>query len=220
MSNAALADNELTQQERHTLMDYLAQPGRAEDCLQYDDVLGFINGVSCAPDVVLPQEWIATIFAQDELDLGDLDDPAVIINPLMKLYTQALKDHLEGNFSFPAEYATLTGEDLDEALSGWIEGFLCAFDWLQESWAEALEETPLINADGEELDTRHLIMSSLALIAMYFDPDAWEENEVDETFFTPERLQDYIATVGGVGQYLYEVYAGKQKELEGEPAPE
>jgi hypothetical protein len=29
-------------------------------------------------------------------------------------------------------------------------------------------------------------------------------------------LQDYIATIGGVGQYLYEVYTGKQKSLESE----
>lgn len=216
MSDATLNDAELTQQERRTLMDYLAQPERSEDCLQYDDVLGFINGVCCAPDIVLPPEWMATIFAQEVLDFGDLEDPSIIINPLMKLYTQALREHLEGNFHLPAEYATLTGEDLEEALSGWIEGFLCAFDWLQESWAEAIEETPIINADGEELDTRHLVMSSLALIAMYFDPDAWEENEVDESFFTPDRLQDYVATLGGVGQYLYEIYAGKQKSLEAE----
>jgi uncharacterized protein len=209
MNTDQCAEPTLTQQEKHRLMSYLAQPERSENCLQYDDVLGFICGVCCAPDMVMPQEWMATLFDQEELEFTDVDNPALIIDPLMKIYNQCMDELMRGEFHLPAEYAILTEDDLREALSSWIDGFLLAFDWLEQSWSESVADLPEIEAEGEVIATEEALMTSLSMLALYLEPDSWEEAEVDETAFTSERLQEYVVTVGSIGQILYQALAAE-----------
>lgn len=56
----------LTRRRRVALEKFMERPGQPEGTLTYREMQGFLFTVVCAPEMVVPSEWLPRIFGEGE----------------------------------------------------------------------------------------------------------------------------------------------------------
>src|SRR6188474_1365225 len=59
---------------------------RPRNTLRYPELQGFLFAVANAPEVILPSEWIAAVFDEDEPEYKDADEARIVTLALMDEY--------------------------------------------------------------------------------------------------------------------------------------
>ncbi len=47
------------------LDSYLSSDDAPENCMMISDLDGFLTGVLCSPDLILPSEWLPVVWGED-----------------------------------------------------------------------------------------------------------------------------------------------------------
>ncbi len=126
------------------LREFLAAPERPEGTFNYEETLGFLFAVACAPGEIPQTEWIDQIF--------DGQDPGFASEQQATLFLEevdCLFGHLQAQvqdyqvafpFELPASVATLDHFDDASPLHHWANGFLTGHTWLAELWEDLPED--------------------------------------------------------------------------------
>jgi yecA family protein len=117
---------------------------RAPDTLGLEELYGFLFAIVSAPDLVLPSEWVPTIFDTDSPVFLDEAEGARFHRTVMALYNQLNRDVDEATLRLPAciEVRRPAEANLEPGapLALWSRGFGQGHDWLEDAWDVDLPE--------------------------------------------------------------------------------
>lgn len=117
---------------------------RAPDTLSLEELHGFLFAIVSAPDLIMPSEWIPTIFDSDTAVFRDEAETARFHRVAMALYNQLNRDIDEATLRLPAciEVRQPAEANLEPGtpLMLWARGFSMGHDWLEEAWDVDLPE--------------------------------------------------------------------------------
>lgn len=199
------------------LAKFLADPGRPEDTLCFQELQGFLYSIACSPEIVPPSAWLPII--SDEQDIGFEDEAKAhrIMALIMGLYNDINTSVLERSDSMPfeCEFRPDIEENFDSeaAVSQWCHGFMLGHDWLEEVWDEYLPE----QLDGE--------LGSCAMVLSFFSSRRMAEAFYAESTTTPSQRKpkipfiefadnvrglfpDALSSYAHIGRGISEVVAG------------
>lgn len=124
------------------LTRFLAAPERPEGTMTYPQFAGFVFAVACAPELVVPSEWLPLVFDDQEAGNESLDEAQDVLAAMMALYNQCIRQGIEGGVGLPpgCEIRTDPVDNLttDAPLSQWARGFAAGYGYLEETWSELL----------------------------------------------------------------------------------
>ena len=117
---------------------FLASSARPEGTLSYRALQGFLFALACAPETVVPGEWLPKVFSRKEAGFADQDEAQRVLGLLVEMYNETTDAVLEESYVLPDECALL--DDVlgnfgpDGPVGQWSLGFLLGHQRLEESW--------------------------------------------------------------------------------------
>ncbi|MGD2111880.1 MAG: UPF0149 family protein, partial [Gammaproteobacteria bacterium] len=189
----------------------LAAPQRPADTLNYHEVQGLLFAIACAPEVVMPSEWMPLIFDEQEAGYADPAEAQSVIQALMSLYNAVNSRVFAGDVKLPDDI-TPAPQAVDNlggstALGQWSRGFFLGHDWLSELWDRY---TP--DSLDEELGSSLMILtffSSRELAEAYYREVASSSGQTLEMFAEKLRglFEDAMRGYAHLGRSIQSVLA-------------
>ncbi len=120
------------------LDEFLMSDHAPDDCLQLSDLDGFLTGVAIGPELIMPSEWIPTIWQGGLPDFKDTEQAERIMGIIMARYNEILHqlDDEPGAFE-PIFYEAPDGRVM---AADWAEGFMDAIGLRIDAWATLFED--------------------------------------------------------------------------------
>ena len=113
------------------LSAFLNSDDAPEHCMQLSDLDGFLTGIICSPDLVMPSEWLPIAFGGPEAGA-----PPEIIELVMERYNEIAKAlNRKPPVLEPIFWQAKEGHVI---AMDWCEGFMDAFALCGDSWDELM----------------------------------------------------------------------------------
>jgi len=188
------------------LRSFLESTDRPEETFTYNELLGFLFAIACAPEMIPPSDWMSVIFADGEANYRDSNEANTITETIMILYGQCSQQVLDGNPVVPLSCVPVLppmDNFFDEApLGQWANGFLIGHSYLEDVW------DTLIQGEWEdELGSCLVVLSFFADIKLaeaYSEDALTEEHSIEGL---AERVlkvfDDAMASYAHMGRALY-----------------
>lgn len=190
---------------RAVLKDFMNRPDPPEGTLSYREMQGFLFAVSCAPEMVMPSEWLPRIFAGEEPPFKSSKEAEAVIGGLMALYNEINHSVLEAGVRLPADCAfrddLLANFEPGAPVADWCEGFRLGHLWLEESWDDLLPEA----LENE--------FSASLLTLTFFTSPALAEAALEEMAVPGKTLEDSARTFRSLFPDALAVYAGMGRAI-------
>lgn len=119
------------------LDEYLSSDDAPQGSLMVSDLDGFLTGILCSPELIVPSEWLPHVWGGEEAGIGNPDAHIWATQEVLARYNEiaaALNSeppHLEPVFWEAPEGHTIAMD--------WCEGFMLAFDLRRDLWNELLQ---------------------------------------------------------------------------------
>lgn len=109
---------------------------------------GFLTGILVSPDVIMPGEWMQTVWGTDDSGVAPFEDPLDVqwfADAVMARHDEIVRDLGRGRLQPIFDVDERNGDVLWEA---WIDGFAEAMELRPESWAAMTqgEDAGLVDA--------------------------------------------------------------------------
>ncbi|MCH7991229.1 MAG: UPF0149 family protein [Gemmatimonadetes bacterium] len=134
----------LTSRRRRALEKFMDRPGHPEGTLTYREMQGFLFAVACAPEMVVPSEWIPRIFGEDGPLFKKPTEAEALMGGLMALFNEFAPEADGPDARLPADCAfrkdPVANLEADAPVAKWCRGFQLGHSWLQTLWDEHLPE--------------------------------------------------------------------------------
>jgi uncharacterized protein len=141
---------EWTPAQAEALRAALAARGSAS--LGYCELAGFLFALACAPQAVMPSEWIPRVLGEGESAFASLEEAQRVLDLVMALHNRINLEVTERAPALPAgiEPRANPMENFgpDAPLGQWAGGFGAGQLWVEEAWDQCLRDEP----DGGTLD--------------------------------------------------------------------
>jgi uncharacterized protein len=181
---------------------------RDEKALTYRQLLGFFFALACAPEMVVPSEWMPFVFGEEDPEFENERHVEQLMGALMGLYNEANARVLEREVSLPRECAfrddLMSNLEPGAPIGEWCEGFRAGHGWLEDSW-----DGCLVDDMEEELDA--CVPTLIFFCSRKMAEDIVAEGDspdrtVDDAAATFRRLfEDAMASYALMGRSIYEV---------------
>ncbi|MBU0909743.1 MAG: UPF0149 family protein [Proteobacteria bacterium] len=159
----------ISEKEKKDLKQLLALAiGQDGDDFSLTELLGFFYGVAITPEVIVPSEWLVTIFGKEMPEFKSEKQAKSGLDTLFLVYNKFSDAFHNGTLAFPFNMADPDGWELEEA-EEWAYGFHKALMLRPELWLQ--EEIPLF-ADDEEGEEN---MACMAVITAIAEPESADE---------------------------------------------
>lgn len=126
------------------LRAFLASPERPAGTFNYEELLGFLFAVACAPVEVPHTEWIDQIFDGQDPGFNDAQRAAQFIEEVDCLLGGIQAQVEDYQVAFPLELSSgspaLDHFKSESPLCHWANGFVSGHTWLEEAWDELPED--------------------------------------------------------------------------------
>ncbi len=126
------------------LAKFLAADERPEESMIYPELYGFLFAVCCAPEMVMPSDWLPLIFNDQEAGYADEAEANRIIAGIMAVYNEVNDGVVSEESCLPAWLDVLSPPMENFAseapLTHWARGFFLGYDWLSEIWDDYLPD--------------------------------------------------------------------------------
>lgn len=123
---------------------YLSSERSPHNSMALSDMDGFLTGILCSPDLIMPSEWLPVVWGTSEPDVKDLDEHIWAVQEVLGRYNEIARAlnsdpaYVEPIFWQATEGHTITMD--------WCEGFNDAMQLRPDQWDE------LINTEeGQDL---------------------------------------------------------------------
>lgn len=119
------------------LDDYLSSEGSPEDSMLLSDLDGFLTGILCSPELIMPSEWLPVVWGSTEPDVADIDRHIWALQAVLGRYNEiAAALNSEPPVLEPLFWEAPEGHAI---AMDWCEGFMQALALRRDLWAELLE---------------------------------------------------------------------------------
>ena len=129
-----------------------ALAARGDAGVGYCELAGFLFAVACAPEPVMPSEWIPEVLPRGERDFDSFEEAQRVMDLIMALHNRINREVLERKPALPAgiEVRANAMENFGPQvpLGQWAAGFGAGQLWLEETWTRCLG----VEADAGSLD--------------------------------------------------------------------
>jgi yecA family protein len=143
-----------TPAQAEALRTALAAKSGADGPMGYAELAGFLFAVACAPDLVMPTEWIPEAMGEGPGAFGSLEEAQRAMNLVMALHNHINLQVLERRPALPAGIAPrkdpMENFGPDAPLGQWAQGYSQGQMWLEEKWDACLAAEP--RADAARID--------------------------------------------------------------------
>ena len=110
---------------------FLSSDESPENSMQLSDLDGFLTGIVCSPDVIMPSTWLPVAFGSPEVGA-----PPEIIELVMERYNEIVAGlNTETPILEPVFWQTKEGTVI---AMDWCEGFMDAYALRSDSWDELM----------------------------------------------------------------------------------
>ncbi|MHB9111602.1 MAG: UPF0149 family protein [Thermoleophilia bacterium] len=92
---------DFTDEQAMRLQEFLAGPERPEGTMSYFHLAGFMFALACAPEPVMPSEWMPLVFNDGEAVYEDMVEARAILGALMSLSNRINEEVREGKAQLP-----------------------------------------------------------------------------------------------------------------------
>ncbi|WP_457938831.1 YecA/YgfB family protein [Mesorhizobium sp. 10J20-29] len=116
---------------------YLSSEASPENSMLLSDLDGFLTGIVCSPELIMPSEWLPVVWGGTEPDVSDIDTHIWAMQAVLERYNEIAS---ELNGEPPAIEPLFWEAPEGHAIAmDWCEGFMQALALRRELWAELLE---------------------------------------------------------------------------------
>jgi yecA family protein len=116
----------------------LADPGRSEGTVPYDELRGFLFAVLNAPELIPPSEWMPEIFGGEHPQYKSDEQAQAVMAELMALNNEIVAplDTRAGGLPAGVVFRTPPLANFDDGapLAAWARGFLGGYQWVEDTW--------------------------------------------------------------------------------------
>ncbi len=119
------------------LGDYLDSARAPETCMDLSELDGFLAGLAAGPEAVLPDEWLPTVWDEEDPDFEDDDEADLILGTMFARYNE-IADGLDSD---APSYDPVYWQDAmgNTVVEDWTAGFMRAVGLRREAWDSVLE---------------------------------------------------------------------------------
>lgn len=129
-----------------------------EEPMLLTELDGFLTGVLVCPDLIMPGEWLKSVWGSDESGVAPFDDPLDVqwfADAVMARYNEIVRDLSRGK---PQPIFDVDERNGDVLWELWIDGFAEAMALRPDSWAAL--------ADGGDVEAADALSRMSMLIAI------------------------------------------------------
>ena len=113
---------------------YLMSEESPEHCMGLSDLDGFLTGILCSPELIMPSEWLPLVWGSDQPEIKDADTHIWAVQEILQLYNEiAAGLNATDPFIEPIFWQAPEGHEI---AMDWCEGFMDAFHLRTELWDE------------------------------------------------------------------------------------
>lgn len=208
---------------RQILEPFLSSPDRPEGTLGFHELQGFLFAIACAPQLIMPSEWMPLIFNEEEAGYADMDEAEAVTSGVMALYNDINGQVVERSVTLPRsirlEKSVLDNVGDQADLGQWSSGFFIGHDWLVELWDDFLSSEPQEDELDEELGSCLMILglfSSLEMAEAFHDEVLQNDKESLGEFVDRmlTMFEDAMGSYANLGRLIYEVSMEVPQELQ------
>ena len=118
------------------LRDYLSSETSPPDSMGLSDLDGFLTGILCSPDLIMPSTWMPLVWGGPDPDVKNIDKHMWAMQEIMKRYNEiAAALNAEPPYLEPVFWQAPEGHVI---AMDWCEGFMDAFSLQRDAWHELL----------------------------------------------------------------------------------
>jgi uncharacterized protein len=119
------------------LDDYLSSDSSPEDSMMLSDLDGFLTGILCSPELIMPSEWLPVVWGGEEPKVSDIDAQLWAVQAVLERYNEiAAALNREPPQLEPVFWEAPEGHVI---AMDWCEGFMQALHLRRDLWGELLE---------------------------------------------------------------------------------
>lgn len=210
-----------TATQAHRLAAVLAAPDRPDGTMTYYEAAGFLFAVACAPEIVMPSEWLPHIFGESGGIFRDEAEAREAYPLILALYNFCTDGAQRRTPVMPPNCAArtpaLANLEPDAPLSQWAKGFVYGHHWLSKSWDDMLpdELSGPLGADLMVLSFFDNQKMAEAFLKEVAQPGLTLEHMADTALeLLPEAMQDYAR----IGHAMQDVLRDAQTHPPQQPA--
>lgn len=220
-----LIDN-FTADQAEKLKCFLAAPERPKGTMDYDELAGFLFAIRCAPEAVMPSEWMPVVSDDQEPEYRSEQEFQEKVGAILSLYnavangTGADQPRLPPGCQIDDDPMANFGPEA--VLGRWATGFVRGHTWLEDAW-----EVDLPDGIEEELSTSVITLSFFAnrqlAEALYTEAHQNEiTSEEDKSFeeFTARILRLFpvaMANYAAIGSSIWQALMKLEQLRESAP---
>ncbi|MEW5755842.1 MAG: UPF0149 family protein [Pseudomonadota bacterium] len=123
---------------------FLASPERPEGTFNYEELLGYLFAIVCAPDEIPQGEWMEQIFDGQDPGVDDPQQAALFFEELDCLFgslqAQVQEHQVKFPLALPAGVSVSDHFKTESPLHRWANGFVAGHTWLEEVWEDLPED--------------------------------------------------------------------------------
>ncbi|MGD0024605.1 MAG: YecA family protein [Xanthobacteraceae bacterium] len=117
------------------LESFLDSDRSPPDSMTLSDLDGFLTGIAVGPKIVLPSEWLPSIWGGETPEFADADEAKTILGAIMGRYNEIIREIADDKVN-PIFWADRDGTLI---AADWAEGFLQAIRLRADAWGRLFE---------------------------------------------------------------------------------
>lgn len=194
------------------LQRFLSLQGNPEGTMTYPELAGFLFAVCCAPELIMPSEWLPLVFNDGEPMYATENEANAIAESMMALYSHINDGVAAGTPDLPTgcEPCAEPVANLADAapLRQWAGGFAEGYHYLLELWGPFVRE-------GSELDKE---LGALTTMLMFFSSRDFAETLVKESVRPGSSIESFAGSMLTALPEAMRAYARVGRALQGAQA--
>lgn len=178
----------ISKKDEKTIRKMLLLATDPDEAMTYDELCGFLFGLSMTPALVMPGEWLPLVFGEEMITVDSEEEANRLLKALMLVLNRFMERFYNKDLIFPFSENYLAQEDDLTTVQDWTYGLNEALSLRPDCWHDALPEL-MPEVYEEEL------MTSLSVIQGIAKPH--EADKLFETHFDDEedRSMQLIASL-------------------------
>lgn len=203
---------EFPREHAQRLLRFLSLPENPDGTMTYPELAGFLFAVCCAPELIMPSEWLPMVFNDGEPEYATESEANAIVESMMALYSHINDGVVAGRPDLPTgcEPCAEPVANLEEAapLRQWASGFAEGYHYLLELWDPFVKE-------GSELDKE---LGALTMMLMFFSSREFAEALVKESVRPDSSIESFAGSILLALPEAMRAYARVGRALQGAQA--
>jgi uncharacterized protein len=151
--------------ERNNLTKLLSTASSQDKVMTLDELYGFLFGLAIIPEMLIPSQWISTVFGGEEMcDLEDEKEGERLLGSLFSAYNRVNTECSAGKFAFPFDIKKATDDDVSR-IRKWSHGLFLALSKstrLFQAYKKSGDGVGGANVDRDSFAVSYCILRAVA----------------------------------------------------------